>query len=126
MAPTFTAVFGPSGLLDPDWLDSSGFPLSDDCLHHLVITNGSPPTASKACQLNGYWMTRTTTDKTVGGYYKEPVEQKRLLEATAASLLGPHLGNRLSLLQLAPIGAILLVLTSYTSVCRSPQPVMTV
>jgi hypothetical protein len=63
-------------------------------------------------------------DKTVGGYYKEPVEQKSLLEATAASL-GPHLGNRLSLLQLAPIGAILLVLTSYTSVCRSPQPVMT-
>jgi hypothetical protein len=64
-------------------------------------------------------------DKTVGGYYKEPVEQKRLLEAMAASL-GPHVGNHLSLLQLAPIGAILLVVTSYyMSVCQS-QPVMTV
>jgi hypothetical protein len=32
----------------------------------------------------------------------------------------------LSLLQMAPIGVVLLVLTPYTSVCRTCQPVMTV
>jgi hypothetical protein len=71
----------------------------------------------------GAWMTRTAMDKTVGGYCQEdktvggycqePAEQKHLMEAMVAS---SHVGDRLSLLQLAPpIGAILLVLKPYTS-----------
>jgi hypothetical protein len=52
-------------------------------------------------------------DNTVGDYFQEPTEQKRLLEAMGVSL-GPQVGDPLLLFQLAPIGAILLVLTLYT------------
>jgi hypothetical protein len=62
-------------------------------------------------------MTRTTMmDKNAGEYFQEPVEQKHLLEASTTVSLGTHVGNRLTLLQLAPISGILLVLTPYTSV----------
>ena len=63
-------------------------------------------------------------DKTAGSYFREPVQQKSLLEAMAASL-GPHVGDHLLLLQLAPISGILLVITPHASAGPS-QPVLTV
>jgi hypothetical protein len=122
MAPTFAAIFGLSKWLGPEWLNSSGFPVSDDGLHYLVVTDGSSAlTVSKARQLYCHWMMRTAMDKTVGGYYQEPVELNRLLEARVARM-GSHVGDHLSLFQLARIGDILLVLMSYMSAGPSQPP----
>jgi hypothetical protein len=75
-------------------------------------------------QLYGHWMTRTAMDKTPGEYFQEPLDQKQALQAKTMSL-GPDAGDRLSLFQSAPIGAILLIVTPYTSAGPS-LPVITI
>ena len=127
---TMTAIVarlfrGPDASLGSDWVDLVQVGLSDTCLHHLVVSNGTP-SAARTRDMYGHFRTKTQMKHTPGRYWKEtpvPVLTKDAMDLNDLTL---DPASRLHLLRTGCVGGFLVVTQLYDADGTVTEPFITI
>jgi hypothetical protein len=126
MPTTFERLYGPAEPLGSTWLGSANVPFSPVALHHLVVSTDLLEASQARSGYGHWWRTKTLckSDQTLQ-YWKSPCDLPAYLTARAQELNSTELSTivlRLTTLQAAPVGCILVVVQCITATATSPTP----
>jgi hypothetical protein len=116
---------GSNATLGSNWVDSVNVSLSDTCLHHLVVSNGTL-SAAKTRDMYGHFHIKTQMKHTPGRYWKEAPIPALKQDAIDLNDMTLDSTSRLNLLRTGSFGGLLVVTQLFDETGAATEAFMTI